>query len=99
MQNGWSLRSDEQVLSHTTGLKVPIELQNRSVMVQGWIRVLAEAPESDSVDSANVIHAVKAELMDELHRGQIGWNLDQMIWELVDTIQTTIRTQVLCAQG
>ena len=77
MQNGWSLQSDEQVLSHTTGLKVPIELQNRSVMVQGWIRVLAEAPESDSVDSANVIHAVKAELMDELHRGQIGWNLDQ----------------------
>ena len=45
--------------------------------MQGWIRVLAEAPESDSVNSADVIHAVKAELMDELHRGQIGWNLDQ----------------------
>ena len=42
LQNGWSIQSDEQVLSHKTGLKVPIELQNRSIMVNGWIRVLKE---------------------------------------------------------
>ena len=71
-----TLQSDEQVFSHTTGRKVPIELQDRNVMVQGWIRVLAGA-ESSGLDNADALHAVGAELMDEFQRGPVGWQLDQ----------------------
>ena len=35
LQCGWGIQADEQVLTHSTGLKIPIELQNQSVTVKG----------------------------------------------------------------
>ena len=32
--------SREQVLTHEAGVKVPIELQNMSVTVKGWVRAI-----------------------------------------------------------
>ena len=46
-------------------------------MVQGWIRVLAEASDSNSLQSPKHVHAVRAELLYDLHKGPVGWNLSQ----------------------
>ena len=40
LQSGWSMDSREQVLTHEAGVKVPIELQNMSVTVKGWVRAI-----------------------------------------------------------
>ena len=40
--------SREQVLTHEAGVKIPIELQNMSVTVKGWIRAIS-ADENISV--------------------------------------------------
>ena len=77
LQAGWGIQADEQVLTHQTGLKIPIELQNQSVTVKGWIRVLTETEQQDDRSCKHGVHAVKAEVMDVLRRGPIGWNLDR----------------------
>ena len=79
MRSSWNIHSGEQVLSHSTGLKVPIELQNRSVVVQGWIRVLSDAPQSDCKDASNVVRAVKAGVTDDLRFGLLDGNLTDSI--------------------
>ena len=40
MENGWGISSREQTLVHESGISIPIEMQNRSMSVRGWIRVL-----------------------------------------------------------
>ena len=77
LQCGWGIQADEQVLTHSTGLKIPIELQNQSVTVKGWIRVLTAVGQSDDVISSHGIHAVRAEVTDDLRLGPHGWNLDR----------------------
>ena len=77
LQSGWGIQADEQVLTHHTGLKIPIELQNQCVTVKGWIRVLTEVEQTGDDACRYGIHAVKAEVMDELRRGPLGWNLGQ----------------------
>lgn len=77
MQNGWSIQSDEQVLSHKTGLKVPIELQNRSIMVNGWVRALKQTTPETSLACSHGVFAVRAEVMDYLSKGPVGWQLDR----------------------
>ena len=77
MQNGWSIQSDEQVLSHKTGLKVPIELQNRSIMVNGWTRVLKQTTPEETHACSHGVLAVRAEVMDYLSKGPVGWQLDR----------------------
>lgn len=66
LQCGWGIQADEQVRTHSTGFKIRIELQNQSITVKGWIRVLTA-----------VIHAVKAEVTDDLRQGPQGWILDR----------------------
>ena len=42
MEGGWSIDAREQALTHSLGAHVPLELQNRSLVVQGTIRVFKE---------------------------------------------------------
>ena len=75
---GCGMDSREQVLTHEAGVKVPIDLQNISVTVKGWVRVV----HSETVESVNqpkaVIRAVKFELMlpPMMRLGPAGWSLD-----------------------
>ena len=41
MENGWGVNASEQNLVHATGFKIPIELQNRSMVVKGSIRAIS----------------------------------------------------------
>ena len=77
LQCGWGIQADEQVLTHSTGLKIPIGLQNQSVTVKGWIRVLTAVDQTGDVISSHGIHAVRAEVTDDLRLGPHGWNLDR----------------------
>ena len=49
LQAGWGMDSREQVLTHEAGVKIPIELQNMSVTVKGWVRVV----NSETVETLN----------------------------------------------
>jgi hypothetical protein len=40
MESGWVVDACEQSLVHNTGVKVPIELQNRSMVVKGFVRAI-----------------------------------------------------------
>ena len=42
LEGGWSIDGREQALTHNFGAHIPVELQNRSLVVQGTIRVLHE---------------------------------------------------------
>eukprot|EP00435_Cladocopium_sp_Y103_P044674 s1582_g12.t1 len=42
MENGWTLDGCSQAMTHSFGAHVPVELQNKSLTVQGTIRVLKE---------------------------------------------------------
>ena len=41
---GWGVDARQQALVHTSGVRIPIEMQNRSMAARGWIRVLREEP-------------------------------------------------------
>ena len=72
--DAWGVDPVEQTLIHRQGVKVPIELQNRSVTVKGWVRVMNEPKEESSVPLS--LCAVKADVMADIERGVVGWNLD-----------------------
>lgn len=72
MQGGWSIQSNELVLSHKTGLKVTIGLQNRSIMVNGWVKVLKETVPETSHACSHGIFAARAEVTDGLRRAPVG---------------------------
>ena len=77
LECGWGVDGTEQALSHpATGTKVPIELQNKSMMVRGWIRMVGAAvPSLD--EPASCVRAVKASVLPTVEHGAIGWQLDQ----------------------
>eukprot|EP00435_Cladocopium_sp_Y103_P064777 s275_g26.t1 len=75
MQSGWGIQSEEQVLILTTGLRVPIELQKRSVMVRD--ELFPEASHADSGEGSHGVCAVHAEVADDLRRGPVRWQLDR----------------------
>ena len=76
LQAGWSMNSKEQVLTHDAGVKIPIELQNMSVTVKGWVRVISADPSSDMEQPPNMVRAVRADVTPLLRLGPAGWNLD-----------------------
>ena len=77
LEAGWGVCSREQVLMHAeAGVKVPIELQNRSMTVRGWIRAVSEQKDEPVAEMSHAICAVKAQVNAELQHGPIGWNLD-----------------------
>ena len=45
LECGWGLDSKKQALTHKTGdVRVPVELQHRSIVVKGWVRIINEEP-------------------------------------------------------
>ena len=73
MEGGWSIDAREQALTHSLGAHVPLELQNRSLVVQGTIRVL-----QGEVKTADDFHvrAIQADVMQHVVEGNVGWDLD-----------------------
>ena len=70
LESGWGVDACEQSLVHPQGVRVPIELQNKSVFIKGWIRAMPMLSEP------MMIRAVKATLTPDLERGAVGWSLD-----------------------
>ena len=78
LQAGWSMDSREQVLTHEAGVKVPIELQNMSVTVKGWVRVISSDLNASNVQQPeHVVRAVRADVTSDLRLGPAGWHLDE----------------------
>ena len=73
LENGWGVNGREQALVHGSGITVPIEMQNKSMAVRGWIRVLREEPQALG---PMVIRAVRADVWPDLTDMRIGWNLN-----------------------
>ena len=80
LEAGWGIDPCEQTLVHSAGVKVPIELQNKSMVVKGWIRVTNEASNETDMQQPASICAVKADVTPDLRLGPTcptGWNLDE----------------------
>ena len=73
LENGWGVNGREQTLVHGSGISVPIEMQNKSMAVRGWIRVLREEPQALG---PMVIRAVRADVWPDLTEMRIGWDLN-----------------------
>ena len=77
LEAGWGIDPCEQTLVHSAGVKVPIELQNKSMVVKGWISVTNEASNETDMQQPASICAVKADVTPDLRLGPTGWNLDE----------------------
>ena len=83
LQAGWGMDSREQVLTHEAGVKIRIELQNMSVTVKGWVRVVNSEVLEDMNQHAetmnqprSVVRAVRADVTPLMRLGPAGWSLD-----------------------
>ena len=72
LENGWSVNGIEQTLTHGSGISIPIELQNKSMLLRGWVRMIKDEPQ---VLEPFSIRAVRAEIFNELSEMRVGWNL------------------------
>ena len=72
LENGWCVDGQQQALTHMAGAHVPIELQNKSIVVQGEIRMLRE----EFASSAGDLHVRASQAMDYIVQGTVGWELD-----------------------
>ena len=79
LECGCGLDSREQPLTLETGNgRVPVELQHRSIVVKGWVRVINEEPKVEEEHLQLLyINAVKAEVTQALRLGPAGWSLDE----------------------
>jgi hypothetical protein len=79
-ETGWGVDAGEQSLVHSTGVRIPIELQNGSMVVKGSIRATScNAGSGDNPGQASVVvRVVKATVRDEVLHGRVGWNLDEI---------------------
>eukprot|EP00435_Cladocopium_sp_Y103_P006168 s5691_g2.t1 len=76
LQNGWGVCGTEQSLYHPpTETRIPIELQNQSMIIQGWIRAIGST-DDDAAQAASNIRAIKADVFGGMDRGEIGWHLE-----------------------
>lgn len=41
MENGWGVSASEQNLVHATGVKIPIELRNKSMVIKDSMRAIS----------------------------------------------------------
>ena len=74
LENGWGIDGSQQMLVHTSaGAAIPLELQNKSMIVHGSIRVLTE--HCISPGSFHV-RAIQAEVDEGIVNGSVGWQLD-----------------------
>ena len=79
MENGWGVNASEQNLVHATGVKIPIELQNKSMVVKGSIRAIScdEGSGEHPGQASVMVRAVKATVRDDVLHGHVGWSLDE----------------------
>lgn len=73
LENGWGIDGQQQALVHHSGLNIPIEMQNKSVVVHGFIRMMKGQP---TVVQPAKVRVVQAEVKPDVVNGRIGWNLD-----------------------
>eukprot|EP00435_Cladocopium_sp_Y103_P015276 s4186_g3.t1 len=73
LENGWGINGVEQTLTHSSGVSIPIEMQNRSMTVRGWVRVIHEGPQ---VLEPLSIKAIKADVVPDLADMRVGWQLN-----------------------
>jgi hypothetical protein len=71
MSNGWGVNAAESTLEHGCGVSVPIEMQNQSLAIRGWIRVL-----KDEQQDTLTVRAVRADVVPDLSEMRIGWQLN-----------------------
>jgi hypothetical protein len=74
LENGWCVDGQQQALTHMAGAHIPTELQNKSMVVQGEIRMLRE--EFSSSAGGFHVRALQADVMDFIVQGTVGWELD-----------------------
>ena len=88
MEQGCSINSREQALVHEAEgkeVKIPVEVQNRSLTVLGHIRMIEEKP--------LVVRMMSVTLDDSLRQLNHGWHLNEKAWKLVFTSATITRIQ------
>ena len=73
LEGGWSINGVEQTMTHRSGIAIPIEMQNRSMAIRGWVRMVKSQPEI--LGQVN-IRAVRADVMDYLADMRVGWSLN-----------------------
>ena len=74
MENGWTIDGRAQALTHSLGAHIPVELQNKSLVVQGTVPVMRElAGTSDTLH----IRAIQVDIMNHVLVGEVGWKLDE----------------------
>ena len=71
LQSGWSVDGRQQTLTHGS-MSIPIEIQQRSMTLRGWIRAVKEEP---VIIDALCIRAVRVEVFSELRDARVGWSL------------------------
>lgn len=76
LECGWGIESRQQTLVHDAGIQVPLDLQNRSIVVKGCIRMLSDVEPKQDESQTFYICAVKADVMPDLRIGPAGWTLD-----------------------
>ena len=69
MANGWGVNAAECTLEHSCGVSIPSEMQNQSLAVRGWIRILKEEQ-----GEPMVVKAVMADA--DLGEMRVGWQLN-----------------------
>ena len=77
LEAGWGINPAEQTLTHSAGVRVPIELQNMSVTVKGWIRVISSGDDSVATQPQPQfsVCAVRADVTSDLRLAPSGWQL------------------------
>ena len=73
LEGGWSINGVEQTMTHRSGVAIPFEMQNRSMTIRGWVRMVKSQPEI--LGQVN-IRAVRADVMDYLADIRVGWSLN-----------------------
>ena len=72
MESGWNINGVQQTLTHGD-IAVPIEMQNRSMTVRGWIRMVKQEP---AIIGTLDVRAVCADVFGALADLRVGWHLD-----------------------
>ena len=93
LENGWGVNGREQTLVHGSDVRVPIEMQNKSMSIRGWSRFLREEPHALG---PMVIRAVRADVLPDLSDMRTGISMLKVLVRANITI-VAFRTQLRSA--
>ena len=71
MEGGWNVNGVQQTLTFGD-ITIPIEMQNRSMTVRGWIRMVKHEP---TITGSLDIRAVRTDVLSSLTDLRVGWHL------------------------